>query len=106
MLALAFIPAQFGMWLQQHGGWAGKVLGHHGANLDAASSKFLIVGSGIWLWLLLDSIWLRWLKIKDVIFATEGKWERVHPNVRAAVVLGYFLAFMAVILGFTQGLAI
>ena len=105
ILLLGFLPSQLGMWIIEHEGWAGRVFGHHGADLDAVSSKFLIVGGGVWLWILLDSIWLRWFNIYDVMFG-KGVWERVDPVVRAASVLGWFLAFMSVVLGFTQGLAI
>ena len=106
ILILGFLPSQLGMWIIEHEGWAGRVFGHHGADLDAVSSKFLIVGGAVWFWLLLDSVWLRWLNIKEVVFAAGTKWNAVSPNIRAIVVLGYFLAFMAVVLGFTQGLAI
>ena len=105
IMLLGFLPSQLGMWLIEHEGWAGKVFGHHGADLDAVSSKFLIVGGGVWLWILLDSIWLRWFNIHDVLFG-RYKWGGVEPVIRAAAVLGWFLAFMAVVLGFTQGLAI
>ena len=62
IMLLGFVPSQIGMLLLEHEGWVGRVFGHHGADLDAVSSKFLIVGGGVWLWLLLDSIWLRWAK--------------------------------------------
>ena len=105
IMLLGFVPSQIGMWIIEHEGWVGRVFGHHGADLDAVSSKFLIVGGGVWLWILLDSIWLRWFSIHDVMFGS-GKWEHVEPVVRAGAVLGWFGAFMAVVLGFTQGLAI
>ena len=105
VLLLGFVPSQLGMWVLENEGWVGKTFGHHGADLDALSSKFLIVGGAVWLWLLLDSIWLRWLNIYDVLFGLGG-WCDVDPVIRAAVVLGWFIAFAAVVLGFTQGLAI
>ena len=105
ILLLGFVPSQIGMWVLEHEGWVGKAFGHHGADLDAVSSKFLIVGGGVWLWILLDSIWLRWFNIRDVLFGIYP-WDDVDPVVRAAAVLGWFIAFAAVVLGFTQGLAI
>ena len=45
VLLLGFLPSQLGMWIIEHEGWAGRVFGHHGADLDAVSSKFLIVGA-------------------------------------------------------------
>ena len=105
ILLLGFVPSQIGMWVLEHEGWVGKAFGHHGADLDSVSSKFLIVGGGVWLWILLDSIWLRWFNIRDVLFGIYP-WDDVDPVVRAAAVLGWFIAFAAVVLGFTQGLAI
>ena len=105
IMLLGFVPSQIGMWIIEHEGWVGRVFGHHGSDLDAVSSKFLIVGGGVWLWILLDSIWLRWFNVREVLFG-EDDWAKVDPVIRAAAVLGWFLAFMAVVLGFTQGLAI
>ena len=106
ILLLGFVPSQLGKLIIEHGGWVGQTFGHHAADLDAVSGKFLIVGGGVWFWLLLDSIWLRWLNIKEVVFPSGTEWEHVDTNVRAIVVLGYFLAFLAVVLGFTQGMSI
>ena len=105
ILLLGFLPSQIGKLLLEHGGWVGRTFGHHGADLDAVSGKFLIVGSAVWLWILLDSIWLRWFNVREVLFGIYP-WDDVDPVVRAAAVLGWFLAFMAVVLGFTQGMAI
>ena len=105
VLLLGFLPSQLGMWFIDHEGWVGRTFGHHGADLDAVSSKFLIVGGGVWLWILLDSIWLKWFSIREVLFG-KNNWGEVDPVIRAAAVLGWFIAFAAVVLGFTQGLAI
>ena len=105
ILLLGLVPSQIGIWALENDGWVGRVFGHHGADLDAVSSKFLIVGGGVWLWILLDSIWLKWFNIRDVMFGS-GRWENVEPAVRSAAVFGWFIAFAAVVLGFTQGLAI
>ena len=105
ILLLGFVPSQIGKLLIENGGWVGQTFGHHGADLDAVSSKFLIVGGGVWLWILLDSIWLRWFNIRDVLFGNK-EWVKVDPVVRGLAALGWFGAFMAVVLGFTQGLAI
>ena len=105
VLALGFLPAQLGAWLIEHEGWAGKMFGQHGSDLDAASSKFLIVGSAMWLFLLFDSIWIPWFNLKYIVFGI-GVWEKVDSTIRAAAVLGYFISFYAVVTGFTQGLAI
>ena len=105
ILLLGFVPSQIGKLLLENGGWIGQTFGHHGADLDAVSGKFLIVGGAVWLWILLDSIWLRWFNIYDVLVGRR-LWGDVDPVVRAAAVLGWFLAFMAVVLGFTQGMSI
>ena len=44
ILLLGFVPSQIGRLLLEHGGWIGQTFGHHGADLDAVSGKFLIVG--------------------------------------------------------------
>ena len=105
ILLLGFVPSQIGKLLLEHGGWVGRTFGHHGADLDAVSGKFLIVGGAVWFWILLDSIWLRWFNIRDVLFG-RYQWGGVEPIVRGLAALGWFLAFMAVVLGFTQGMSI
>ena len=77
IMLLGFVPSQIGMWIIEHEGWAGRVFGHHGADLDAVSSKFLIVGGGVWLWILLDSIWLRWFAIRDVMFGGKTSGQKL-----------------------------
>ena len=105
IIVLGVIPAHIGAWLSAHVGWIGHVFGHFGGELNSWGSKFMLLGGAVWFWLILDSRWLPFLSIEAVIFGI-GKWGNVDTGIRAATVIGYFIAFAAIVRGFTQGLAI
>ena len=57
------------------------------------------VAAAVFLFSLLDRVWLPWLSIRDAALR-QGQFADVSQNVRAAIVLGYFLAWSAVMLAF------
>ena len=76
-----------------------------GLTLDALGSKTLLVLVALFVWAVVDSVFLPFFKIEEVFFAPPGsRWEKAgEDNVRAAGVLGYFLAFSSVVLAFAFG---
>ena len=55
------------------------------------------------LFTLVDLVWLPWLVIEDVV-AGRGKWKTCDPLVRAAVVIGWFLALYGFLQAFSSGI--
>lgn len=76
-----------------------------GLTLDALGSKTLLVLVALFVWSVVDSVFLPFFRIEDVFFAPKGsRWRSSgEDNVRAAGILGYFLAFSSVILAFAFG---
>ena len=77
-----------------------------GLMVQALVGKLLTLIVAVLFFGLLDRIFLPWLHISDVIFGT-GQWEKTgEDGVRSAVVVGWFLVFAAVIMGFAWGSAL
>ena len=55
------------------------------------------------LFTLFDLVWLPWLNVQEVA-SGRGKWKTCHPNVRAAIVLGWFLALYGFLQAFSSGI--
>ena len=55
------------------------------------------------LFTLVDLVWLPWLNVQEVA-AGRGKWKTCAPVVRAAVVLGWFIALYGFLQAFSSGI--
>ena len=58
---------------------------------------------GFSLFTLVDLVWLPWLDIQSVV-SGAGKWRTVHPAVRAAVTVGWFLTLFGFLQSFSSGI--
>ena len=55
------------------------------------------------LFTLVDLVWLPWLNVEEVATG-RGKWKTCNPAVRAAVVVGWFLALYGFLQAFSTGI--
>ena len=55
------------------------------------------------LFTLVDLVWLPWLNVEEVATG-RGKWKTSNPVVRAAVVVGWFLALYGFLQAFSTGI--
>ena len=55
------------------------------------------------LFTLVDLVWLPWLNVQEVA-AGWGKWKTCDPRVRAAVVIGWFIALYGFLQAFSSGI--
>ena len=51
---------------------------------------------GLFMWTLIDATCLTWINLRDVVLGTNG-WHTREMHVRAGFVLGWFIAFAAVV---------
>ncbi len=81
----------------------GPGLTETGVVLQALGGKLVTLTLAVLFFAALDRVFLPFLKIEDVMFG-RGPWATAgEDRVRAAVILGWFLVFAAVILGVAWG---
>ena len=74
-----------------------------GHTLHSIGGKVLTLGVALATFLLIDKVFLPYLKIKDVLLG-EGAWKVTgEDQIRAAVIRGWFTAFAAIVLAFAFG---
>ena len=81
----------------------GSSISDYGLVAHALGGKLLTLSIAVLFFGILDRVFLPFLKIEDVFFGHEPWDEAGEDTVRAAVILGWFLVFGAVILGFAWG---
>ena len=81
----------------------GPSISDYGLVAHALGGKLLTLSIAVLFFGILDRVFLPFLKIEDVFFGHEP-WETTGDDtIRAAVILGWFLVFAAIILGFAWG---
>ena len=81
----------------------GAALTDQGFVVHALSGKALTLTAAVLFFGLLETVFLPFLNIREVMFGA-GPWAATgEDGVRAAVILGWFLVFAAVIVGFAWG---
>ncbi len=75
----------------------------YGLVAHALGGKLLTLSVAVLFFGVLDRVFLPFLKIEEVFFG-QGRWTKTgEDTLRAAVILGWFMVFAAVILGFAWG---
>ena len=80
----------------------GSVATDYSDVVHAAGGKVISFSLAVFCFRILDHIFMPTLRIFDVIFGRK-KWENVDLQLRAAVTMGYYTLFSAVIVGFMWG---
>ena len=91
-LAISWVSGLISMHEEAH-------VAGHAPVLAVIGSAFLHVGAGVVFFVILDSIFLRFLDIRAAFYG-RGHFERMPPAVRAEFVRGWFIVFAAVIVAF------
>ena len=99
MLAASASLVLFGVFISMSSEMLPMWLSHHAAAIHLIGSAFMQMGGALVFWSATDHSLLYWFDIREAINGT-GIFDGADFNIRAASILGYFLAFAAVLRGF------
>lgn len=103
LLLLLSVAGWLCVWLAAHLLPAETVAATLGHVFHAVGGKLLTLAAAVGAWCLIDKVWLKELRIVDVIFG-RGQWSKTGDDiVRAATIRAWFLAFAAWVLAFSFG---